>query len=92
VPGPVSLVQPGERGYGLNTIKDGWESFCRAVMTAEASEIQRSEMEKAFYSGATAALSIMADLAKDEVSLDAGAAVFGSLLEEVRLYGESLCV
>jgi hypothetical protein len=44
------------------SMAENWKRFAEMVLPADAPDIQRSEMRKAFYAGATAILGIMEEL------------------------------
>ncbi len=54
----------------MNTIQNKWEIFSKAVFPKDASVIQISEMQKAFYAGAISVASIMIEVGASNVSLD----------------------
>lgn len=52
----------------MNTVQSQWESFCKACLPADAPDIQRQEMRRAFFAGARAyqALCMVATTLSDE--------------------------
>jgi len=73
----------------MNTIQSGWESFSNLVIP-NVSKIQHDEMKKAFYAGAWEVVTIMMGISEKEVSEDAGAMVFQSLIEECQTFKDSI--
>lgn len=49
------------------TMAENWKRFAEMVLPADAPDIQRSEMRKAFYAGATAFMGIMEELTDEDV-------------------------
>lgn len=72
------------------TIKGGWESLSEAIFTANSSNVQISEMKKAFYAGAATAINVMIEISAHEVCEDEGAEIFESLRQEILTFKEQL--
>lgn len=66
------------------TIAAQWVNFSLAILPADASQVQRTEMRKAFYAGAAAMLGECGAIA--DLSDDAGVAVLEGLHQEVLLF------
>lgn len=67
----------------MNTIQQAWETFERDVVPKDAGRVQRTEMKRAFYAGATAALSVTSAIGEHGISEDAGVAILEGLHQEV---------
>ncbi len=59
----------------VNPVMDGWESFAAAVLPPNASEVQVTEMRRAFFGGAWFMLTTFQAIGEDSVSEDEGVAV-----------------
>lgn len=70
----------------MNTIQAHWEDFRKSVVPAEASPGQVRDMQRAFYGGAAAIMSIMSDIGTDDVSDDAGIQVLAGLEDELKRF------
>lgn len=57
----------------MKTIKEEWENFEAQVISPEAPPIQREEMEKAFYAGSFALMSMQMRMADADVTDEEGA-------------------
>lgn len=68
----------------MNTIKDEWDRFEKSVINPDAPPVQRAEMRRAFYGGATAMLFMMIRNAKNSDA--AGMALIESWREEVHQF------
>lgn len=77
------------KGSDVKTIREGWETFAKAAIPPDASEIQRTEMHKAFYCGAMIAFQC-ATYGIAELSDDDGADVLARLDDELSDYAESV--
>lgn len=64
------------------TIAQMWISFSKSVVPPNASIIQRTEMKKAFYAGATSLLSAMKGM-DESLSEDEGAQILESYESEL---------
>ncbi len=73
----------------MRTIKAQWDSFAAQVLPTGCSEIQRAEMQKAFYAGASGILAIFNEIAAIE-SEDSGVVVIESLHQETRDFANNL--
>lgn len=67
----------------LTPILDGWFEFVRVVLPENCSEVQRSEMQKAFFCGASLLFSEMLKV-DDAESEEAASALFEALNEEIQ--------
>ncbi len=80
----------------MRTIQTFWEEFESVAIPAGASQIQRQEMRRAFYAGATAIMSIMVDISEGAVSdpstAHEGALAFKNLLHEADAFIERIGV
>lgn len=68
----------------MNTLKDEWNRFERSVIDPDAPLVQRREMRRAFYGGATAMLFMMLRNAKNSDA--AGVALIESWRKEVNQF------
>lgn len=75
----------------MRTIRKKCDSYLE-LLPENASEVQVKETEMAFYAGAAAILSIMIDIASDDVSDEAGEAILQSLHDETVSYADSLSI
>lgn len=67
-----------------NTIRSYWNGLISACFAEiDISKTQHDEMQKAFYAGAAAVISIMIDISSDNMSDEAGAELFESLRQEI---------
>jgi hypothetical protein len=73
----------------MRTIRKIWESY-KAILPKDASEAQIQETEMAFYAGSTAALKMILDLGRSDISEEAGEAILDSLHQEIRDYSKQL--
>lgn len=73
----------------MRTIKTLWESY-KAILPKDASEAQLLETEMAFYAGSTAALKMILDLGKSDISEEAGEAILDNLHQEIVDYAAQL--
>jgi len=71
-------------------IAHAWTGFEGMVISAQADALQRSEMQLAFYAGATAVLSAMVAISRDNVSEATGVEVLAGMHAEVREFSERL--
>lgn len=71
-------------------IEHAWTGFERMVVPAQADALQRSEMQLAFFAGATAVLSAMLAISRDNVSDATGVEVLAGMHAEVREFSERL--
>lgn len=67
----------------MDTIKSAWMDFKSKVIPADASVVQKMEMKRAFYAGATSTLAILDDISSDDVPDEVGAAIINGLAKEV---------
>lgn len=67
-----------------------WQSFERAVIPPEAPPLQHEECRRAFYAGAAAMFSLVADVGEDAVSEEAGVQMVAALNQELRAYMQDL--
>lgn len=74
----------------MNTLQTAWNGFFEAVIPKTASVIQVEEMQKAFYGGAASALSIMQNIAFEDVSLDVGVDVLEKLIKECENFAKGI--
>jgi hypothetical protein len=68
----------------MNTIDEKWRSFEAEVVPKNAPPVQRIEMRRAFYAGASGALRLMTDLS--DLSEDAAVLALEGLHEEARQF------
>lgn len=66
----------------MQLINDQWVEFSKNVIPEDAPPVQREEMERAFYGGATIILSIMKDLSSNQIPHDEMTRIWKSLLDE----------
>lgn len=66
----------------MNTIQSAWEKLSEKVFIGTTSETQHQEMEKAFYCGAMAIISIMLSIRAHGLSDDACIKIFTGLTDE----------
>ncbi|MDE1138177.1 MAG: hypothetical protein PW999_00690 [Paraburkholderia tropica] len=69
----------------MRTISEKWASFERAVLPSDCSDVQRSEMRKAFYAGAASLLALTDEIASIP-NEDACIAILRGLHEEVQAF------
>lgn len=67
-----------------------WQKFEALVIPATAPEVQRTEMRKSFYAGATVIMSVLMALGDSGISEEAGELVLQRLGEEIQAYAASL--
>lgn len=67
----------------MNTIQDGWDSYCEMVVNSGACDVQIRETKQAFYAGAIHLLRIMLRLGDSSTTLDGGAAVLEGIRQEI---------
>lgn len=72
----------------MRSVKNEWDSFEKSIIPIGAPEIQRIEMRRAFYAGATSLLQLMLDLGEDDVTEDGGMMVIEGLRQECRAFFE----
>lgn len=73
----------------MNTIDDMWRSFEESVIPATAPPVQRQEMKKAFYAGASSILHMGLGVIGDEsVSENAGVAIIQGWQDECQMFAE----
>ena len=70
----------------LNTIAEQWEHFEREVVPVDADEHQRRALRIAFYGGAWGTISLLADMADNEVSEAAGSAMIDTWVDECKAF------
>lgn len=73
----------------MNTVQQAWEQFERAVISKDAGRVQRTEMKRAFYAGATAIVSVNAAIAEPGISEDAGVAILEGIQQEVMQFAQN---
>ena len=73
----------------MRTVADAWETFAHAVLPPDCSRVQRDEMRKAFYGGATALLSLTGEIAAID-NEEACIAILQGLHEEVAAFAANL--
>lgn len=64
--------------------------FSKVFGDENITEIQKSEMKKSFYAGATAAIGVMLQLSNENISKDQGAQIFEGMRKEVVFFVEKL--
>lgn len=65
-----------------NTVQEAWEQYAANVVPPEAGDAQRVETRRAFYGGALSVVNIMIAISDQEISEDAGAAIFEGVRQE----------
>jgi len=73
----------------METVAQMWESFSK-VIPADAPDVQRIEMRRAFYAGVWGLLCSAKAVGRDEVSEEAGVAYFESVDAECRAFQADL--
>ena len=68
-------------------IQDAWESFERYVLPGNASDVQRAEMRKAFFSGASAIFQALVEVSGNE---ERGMKLMSDVQAEVDVFGQEL--
>lgn len=66
----------------MNTIQSKWEKLSESIFSETTDEVQRQEMEKAFYCGAMAIISIMLSIEAHGLSNEACYKIFTGLTDE----------
>lgn len=75
----------------MKTIAQHWEDFALAVLPHDVSEIQRTEMRRAFYAGFYGALMACYEIAADsEESDDVGVDMLQQLVDESMLFAADI--
>lgn len=76
----------------MNTLQSEWESYAAEVMEKDrkVSAVQYDKTRKAFYGGATAMFGLMAKAGEDDVSEEAGAAMFDGLNQELLAFMDEM--
>ncbi len=69
-----------------NTIAGAWDAFSAIAIHRDAPDIQRREMQMAFYAGAAAVLGIPLDIASARTSEEAGMHMLQGLHEEANAF------
>lgn len=72
------------------SVKDKWDSFRKAVIQEKASEIQVSEMQKAYYAGVVSTMGMMHQIGSDIKSEDEGAAICCAIVDEAKQFFNDL--
>lgn len=72
------------------TIRDGWLSYRRDIIPANAPAVQVQECRRAFYAGAHALLCIVTSLGDDSVPEDAGVDVLAALHSESQKFADDV--
>lgn len=73
----------------MNTIAAGWKNFETLILNPiNPPDIQRWEMQKAFYAGAAQAISVLRSVSEDQISEEAGAMIIEGLVEEIQLFAK----
>lgn len=67
-----------------------WRKLEALVIPATAPEVQRTEMRKSFYAGATVVMSLLMALEDAPISDEAAALVLQRIGEEIQAYAASL--
>ena len=73
----------------LRTLSEHWEEF-RLSAIPDVSDVQRREMEKSYYVGATTVLRICASMGDADIEDEAGAEVLERLVAECGKFGADL--
>lgn len=66
----------------MNTIQSAWEKVSESVFSETTNEVQRQEMENAFYCGAMAIISIMLSIRAHGLSDEVCYKIFTGLNDE----------
>ena len=74
----------------MKTIHEVWESLEAAAIPADAPDIQRQEMRRAFYAGAQAMLHLAFSVGPESVSEDEGAAMLERWRLEVLAFSRAI--
>lgn len=74
----------------MNTLKEEWEGFTKLVFRGPISHTQYTEMQRAFYAGATTIIGIMLKIALKDISDEAGAAILEGLRQECISFSRNL--
>ena len=70
----------------MNTIQQKWEFYLSEILPADASPIQIEKIRSAFYAGAASFCSIVTKLDNEDISPDAGVAMFNGLVDELKQF------
>lgn len=71
---------------GLTSVTESWQSFWKAVGPPDASEIQKTEMRRAFYAGAWAVFCQMRRTGDDDIPEGTGVMHLMSIEAECRTF------
>lgn len=72
------------------TIEQEWQTLCSGIFNGDEPEIQRSEMKRAFYSGAASVLGIYVRIGEADVSEDQAITVIEQIAAELGAFGEAI--
>ena len=71
----------------MGLLQDEWLLFEQRVLQG-AGQIQRKEMEKAFFAGASITLMIIREFGSPEVSEEQGIKIFEAMLKEIQSFSD----
>lgn len=74
----------------MNTIQQQWDFFNALVVPANAPDIQRIEMRRAFYAGAEAMMRIQWNIGGADVSEDAGVQILEGCRDELEGFAKQV--
>ena len=74
----------------MNTVLTEWDSFAKAVLPVDVHPIQRTEMRHTFYAGARAMLTLVNQVAPEEVSENAGVLMLELLAMELDNFNDDV--